>query len=216
MADLFGQWRLKKLNIQVIAREFTYVHLGVLVNEYHAAAPTTVEELQDLPYYMEGSGIFGAPLPSVSVTNADVKKLVQLKWYNTNTASAENEFEFFGNVYTYAPFATLNYDVLVTYTLEFGAPMDPSQAFSVSRDLDVLRIKRQNMRQGICSPLLSARMSSELKSGELDRVSSGSLQEDPGVLVRPTKKVEEPLERRQVSREVARGVQGPPKGTPRA
>lgn len=127
MAEMFAQYRIESVKISFVARETTMCHLAVFFNLPTAAAPTTIEEMEDCPFYANGSGLYGSPLPCVELKRKDLERLAQPKWFNTMTSSVDNEFEFQFEVWSYAPFATLNHNVRIEYVVSLTAPADPSQ-----------------------------------------------------------------------------------------
>jgi len=130
-SDLYLQWRLKGIRVSMIAREFTMLHLGILVDGWTGAEITSTEQMCDLPYYAHGSGLFGAPCPSIYISARELDALRQVKFYNTQLSGEDAGFEYQLTIYSYAPFATLNHDVLVEYDMEFASPCDPSQSISM-------------------------------------------------------------------------------------
>jgi hypothetical protein len=126
LCDTYAGFRITGIRICVVARETTEINLAVLFNGPTASVPTTVEELADMPFYAQGSGLYGCPVPCLELSKKQLAKLRQVRWYNTGVSSTDDEFEYQFEIYAYAPFATLNYVVRVEYMIEFDASADPA------------------------------------------------------------------------------------------
>lgn len=125
MSEIYGSWRFDGVRISIMGREHTEFNLAVYFNSPTATVPSTVEELQDLPYYAQGSGLFGCPTPAIEIKKRELDKLRQVNWFNSQLSSTDSEFEYQFEIYAYAPFATLNYVVRIEYMVSLTAPADP-------------------------------------------------------------------------------------------
>lgn len=148
LSNVYASYRIIGVTFTVVARETTEVNLAVYFNSPTATVPTTIGELQDFPFYAQGSGLYGSPLPSISIKKHELDKLRQVKWFNTQLSSADTEFEYQFEVYAYAPFATLNYVVRIEYMVEFDASTDPNLVMQ-GRDWRELQRKARAQSFGI-------------------------------------------------------------------
>lgn len=134
LSDVYASARFAGVKIQVVPREVTEINLAVYFNSPTGSTPTSVEELQDMPFYAVGTGLYGCPVPEITITRKQLEKLRQVKWYNTQPSSTDNEFEYQFIIYSYAPFGTLNHVVKLEYMIEYAAPADPTQTVSNWRE----------------------------------------------------------------------------------
>lgn len=132
ISDLYLQWRLNGIRVSMIARETTMCHLGLLFDGWTGSNITTTEEMCDLPFYSHGSGLFGSPLPSIYVSRKQLDALRQVKYYNTQLTGEDAGWEYQLTVFSYAPFATLNHDILIEYDMEFSSSADPTQTLDMT------------------------------------------------------------------------------------
>lgn len=164
VSELYSNWRMRGLRVTVMARETTMVHLAIWFNQPGTGA-TTIEELNDCPHYSCGSGLYGSPLPSLYITKRDLDKYRQIAWYNTGLSTPDNEFEYQFVLYSYAPFATLNYYVLLEYDIEYNAPCDPTTSLTMDwRERQ--RLAREKSSKGIIWPSPRPRKADETKLDE--------------------------------------------------
>jgi len=187
MSEMYAEYRLESVKISMLARETTFCNLAVYFNLPTAAAPTTVEEMEDLPFYAQGSGLFGCPLPVIELKKKDLDHLRQVKWFNTFPSSVDNEFEFQFEIWSYAPFATLNHIVRIEYVVALNGSTDPSQSV-MNRTMPWRERQKLARRKnaGIVTPLRLPLAESKYEEGSSKTLSHNDSDQDDLVVLRDT------------------------------
>lgn len=130
IADLYALWRPRSIVFKAISLGTSAnACLGHLYPDAVTTAPTTMEEFVDLPVFAVGSGLFGAPMPTIKLEREYWESTSMTQWYTTTTIPTDNLLENAGNLEYGNENSTMtanNFRGVIEWEFEFKSMVDPS------------------------------------------------------------------------------------------
>ncbi len=129
IADLYALWRPRSIKFKAISLGGTSnVCVGHLYPDAVSAPITTMEEFVDLPACAYGNGLYGAPLPTITLEREYWQKTMMTDWLTTTTIPTDNLLENAG-VLVYgnenSSMTTHPFRGVIEWEFEFKSMVDP-------------------------------------------------------------------------------------------